>query len=50
MNIPRLSAANMIPSLYFRPNTDVPVTIGCLYDQLYLYSMTSLPDALNPLP
>ena len=24
-----MSVASMIPSLYFKPRTDVPVTIGC---------------------
>jgi hypothetical protein len=25
-----VSAANMTPPAYFRPNTDVPVTMGCV--------------------
>ena len=29
-SLPRLSAASMTPSLYLIPNTEVPVTRGCL--------------------
>lgn len=31
LDLPRLSAASMIPSAYLSPKTDVPVTSGCLY-------------------
>jgi hypothetical protein len=30
LDLPRLSAASMIPSAYLSPKTDVPVTSGCL--------------------
>jgi hypothetical protein len=30
LDLPKLSAASMIPSAYLSPKTDVPVTSGCL--------------------
>ena len=33
-NVPRVSAAIIIPSLYLIARTDVPVTMGCLRGDL----------------